>query len=534
MNMKPLAVSLALAAAGVTGAQAAPQTMVDAASAYRIFACMEGRQWSTELGTCAEPEKAVAKSAPVKKAAPVSGDLHSVMYLPTGVRETSALMIERTAPREVIAGQPFTYSIKATNLTSAPLSNVAVQDLCSSNFKMLLSNPEAERVGDTLLRWKLGDLKAGEARSINVNGQVADAEKAQNCLSANYDQASCLAFNVVRPKLALKASAPAEAMRCDAIPLSYNVANTGSGVSRNASLTQALPEGISLKDGSATMSLGDLAPGTSKDLKLAVMAAKPGVYEFHPTAAADPGLKAEAAASTRVTQPALQVEKKMAETVILGREIEYDITVSNSGDAVARNLVVEETLPAGAKVNSASGNGRVEAGRIVWKLADLPPKQAQTVRVSLQPQAVGDLTAGTRATAYCAADASAQGKTAVTGIPAVLLEVVDLADPVEVGKETTYIITATNQGSATDINLRIVAELENTMQFATAAGATPAVATGSRIEFAPLAKLEPGAKAQWKVTGKALAPSDSRFTVIMTSDLRQRPVMETEATTLYK
>jgi len=31
-----------------------------------------------------------------------------------------------------------------------------------------------------------------------------------------------------------------------------------------------------------------------------------------------------------------------------------------------------------------------------------------------------------------------------------------------------------------------------------------------------------------------MTPSDSRFTVIMTSDLRQRPVMETEATTLYK
>ena len=303
MNMKPLVASIALAIAGMNGAQASAQNMADAAGAYRVFACMEGKHWSNDVGACVAETKAPAKAAPVvvaatpapvvmaaapapvavaapapapvKKAAPVSDNLQSVMYLPTGVRETSALMIERVAPLEVIAGQPFNYDIKATNLTSSALSNVAVQDLCSSNFKMLLSSPEAERLSDTQLRWKLGELKAGETRTINVNGQVVDANSAQNCLSAAYDQASCLAFKVVQPQLALKASAPAEVMRCDAIPLEYTVSNAGTGASRNASFTQSLPEGISLKDGSGNVTLGDLAPNTAKDIKLAVMAAKP-------------------------------------------------------------------------------------------------------------------------------------------------------------------------------------------------------------------------------------------------------------------
>jgi uncharacterized repeat protein (TIGR01451 family) len=553
MNMKPLVASIALAIAGMNGAQAAPQNMADAAGAYRVFACMEGKHWSNDVGNCVADTKAPAKAtpvvvaaapaavaapapapAPVKKAAPVSNNLQSVMYLPTGVRETSALMIERIAPLEVIAGQPFNYDIKATNLTSSALSNVAVQDLCSNNFKMLLSSPEAERLSDTQLRWKLGDLQAGEARTINVNGQVVDANSAQNCLSAAYDQASCLAFKVVQPQLALKASAPAEVMRCDVIPLDYTVSNAGTGASRNASFTQSLPDGISLKDGSGNVTLGDLAPNTAKDIKLAVMAAKPGVYEFRPSAAAEPGLKADAVATTRVTQPALTVEKKMSDIQIIGRDIDYAITVTNTGDAVARNLVVEESIPAGARVAAASNGGRAEPGRVVWNLADLAPKASQTVNVTLTPSTLGDVATSTRAAAYCADDATAQGKTAVVGIPAVLLEVVDLTDPVEVGKDTTYVITATNQGTATDINLRIVAELENTMQFVSAGGATETVASGARIEFAPLPKLAPGAKAEWKVISKAVSPADSRFTVIMTSDLRQRPVMETEATTLYK
>lgn len=570
MNLKPLVIALAFAS---IGAQAASQkTMADAANSYRTFACMEGKHWSNQLGACVEVEPPVAKAAPapvvvappapvvvappapvvvappapvvvappapvaapvVMAAAPLSNDQRSVMYLPTGVRDTSALMIERFAPKEVNAGQPFDYSIKATNLTPGTLSNVAVQDMCSNNFKMLSSKPEAAYVGDTM-RWKLGDLKAGESRTIDVNGQVVDANNAQNCLAANYDQASCLAFNVVQPQLALKASSPAEVMRCDAIPLDYTVSNAGTGISRNANLSQTLPDGISLKDGGGDMKLGDLAPGASKSIEMAVMAAKPGVYTFHPAASAEPGLNADATTTTRVTQPDLQVSKKMADTQILGRNISYDITVSNSGDAVARNLVLEESVPAGASVVSASNDGRAGAGKVVWNLADLAPKQSQTVSVSLASSSLGDVATSTRAAAYCASDATTDGKTTMLGIPAVLLEVVDLTDPVEIGQETTYVITATNQGSAFDKNIRIVAELENAMEFVSAGGATAVTTSGNHVEFAPLPSLAPGAKAEWKVIAKAVTPSDSRFTVMMVSDMLKRPVMETEATTLYK
>lgn len=477
------------------------------------------------------PAPAVQSAAPAPVA---SNSVDSVMYLPTGVRSTSALMIERMAPKEIVVGQPFSYDIKATNLTAGKLSDVAVQDLCGGNFKLLASSPEAERVSGTQLRWKLGELNPNESRVINVTGQIADTAKAQNCLSASYDQASCMAFNVVKPELALKVGAPAEAMRCDAIPLTYALSNTGTGVARNAALTQSLPEGVSLKDGVAKMTAGDLGAGAAKEFKASVMAAKPGVYSFNPSAVADPGMQTSAAATTRVTEPVLQVEKKAANAVILGRSVEYDITVTNTGDAVARNLALEETLPTGATVNSASNNGRIEAGRIVWSLADLAPKQSQTVKVSLRPQSVGSVDTTARATAYCAADASAQAKTAIVGVPAVLLEVVDLTDPVEIGQTSTFVITATNQGTATDINVRIIAELEKSMEFVSGDGATALVSGGNRIEFAPLPKLAPGAKAEWKVNAKALELADHRFTVIMTSDSRQRPVMETEATTLYK
>lgn len=479
---------------------------------------------------------APAPAPVVMAAAPVaSNSVDSVMYIPTGVRSTSALMIERMAPSEIVAGQPFSYDIKATNLTPNPLSDVVVQDQCSSNFKLLGANPDAERVSDTLLRWKLGEMDGNASRIINVNGQISDnSQVARNCLSGSYDQASCMAFNVVKPELVLTASAPAEVMRCDAIPLTYTVSNSGTGVAKNTVLAQSLPSGISLNEGVEKFTAGDLSAGSIKEFKASVMAAKPGVYSFNPSASADPGMQASAAATTRVTEPVLQVSKSTPRGILLGRSLDYDITVTNTGDAVARNLVVEETLPARTTVNSASDNGSVEPGRVVWNLPELAPKQSKTVKLSLQPQSIGSIDTTTRAIAYCAADAGADTKAVIVGIPAVLLEVIDLVDPVEIGETTTFLIIATNQGTATDINVRIVAELEQAMEFVSGDGATALVSSGNRIEFAPLPKLEPGEKAEWRVNAKAIAPSDHRFTAIMSSDVRQRPVMETEATTLYK
>ncbi|MBI5329483.1 MAG: DUF11 domain-containing protein [Betaproteobacteria bacterium] len=480
----------------------------------------------------APPAPAPVVVAP-KVAAPVAQSA-SVLYIPTGMRESSALMIERFAPAEVVAGQPFNYTIKATNLINTPLSEVTVEDQCSSNFKTLLSSPDAKRPSDTQLLWELGDLAGKESKTITVNGMVTDAAGAKNCMSGNYDQKSCMPFKVVEPKLALKMVAPVEVMRCDAIPLAYTVTNPGSGATRGAALNQALPAGISLKDGNGQTNLGDLAPGASQELRATVMASAPGVYQFNPVATASGDQKAGASATTKVTQPALKLSKQAADSIILGREVSYDITVTNTGNAVARNLVLEDVVTGGS-ASAISDGGKADAnGRITWNLPELAAGQSRTVKVTVKPSGAGSVASNAKASAYCADAAAAAAKTAVVGVPAVLLEVIDVVDPLEVGKETTFIITATNQGTATDINVRIVADLENSMEYVSAGGATENKGAGRRVEFAPLPTLAPGAKAEWRVTAKALAADDHRLTVNMNSDLRKRPVMETESTTLYK
>ena len=117
---------------------------------------------------------------------------------------------------------------------------------------------------------------------------------------------------------------------------------------------------------------------------------------------------------------------------------------------------------------------------------------------------------------------------------AVLLEMVDLNDPIEVGNTETYVITLTNQGSAIDNNLKVICTMEEQMEFVSAAGPTEGKAEGKIITFQPLPALAPKAKAVWRVVIKAAAPADVRFKVEATSDQLKRPVEKIESTTFYK
>jgi len=103
------------------------------------------------------------------------------------------------------------------------------------------------------------------------------------------------------------------------------------------------------------------------------------------------------------------------------------------------------------------------------------------------------------------------------------------------GDDETYVITVTNQGSASDTNIRLVAMLEDGVQYVSSSGPTTGTAEGQKVTFEPLPTLAPKAAATWRVAVKGNKVGDTRFEVQMTSDqLGNKPVMETESTRFYE
>ena len=183
---------------------------------------------------------------------------------------------------------------------------------------------------------------------------------------------------------------------------------------------------------------------------------------------------------------------------------------------------------------SADHGGAVEGGGVVWRMPSVAAGQSTVVSMTVRPSGTGDAGVTATVAAECVDPVYATCSTEVAGIPAILLEVVDTGDPVEVGQETVLVVTATNQGSSTDRDVKVVATLPASMTFVSGTGASKVSASGQVVTLSPVASLAPGAKAEWRVTVRAASAEDARTRWELTSEQFKAPVIETESTYQFR
>lgn len=448
----------------------------------------------------------------------------------------ATIQVDKIMPKEVQIDNQFTYSIKVTNLTHLTLNDIVVSEDLPSNFRFASAYPAARKEGNRLM-WTVDSLGPKASKQIDVTGTATDRESLRHCTTVTQLSRSYADVDVVQPKLELSVTAPAEVLLCDPIPLEFTVANTGSGIARNVKIVYVLPAGLETLDGKKELifDAGTLPTGQSRQFSTRVQATKTGVYVNKALAGTPSGLRSESAAIvTTVRQPKLTIVNTGPKRQYLGRSVTYEIVVTNKGDGSARDTVVEHNIPPGATSVEATSGARLSGSKVVWELGTLAPDASKQMRLSYTPIDVGALMNTATATAYCAEGVTASVETSISGIPAVRLAVVDIDDPVEVGAGTTYVITATNEGTAADTNIRITCDLEDKLQYVSAVGATSGSRVGNTVTFVPLQSLPPKGSATWRVVVTGIKAGDVRFKVTLTSDNLVRPVEQTEATHVYE
>ena len=484
------------------------------------------------------------KPAPVKRPIPSKPELVSMSELGSSIvswtypwAECGIVQLDKTMPKEIGINRPFNYSIKVTNLTDSMLTNIMVTEELPSNFKFINANPTAKEDANKLT-WEIASLGPKAIKQITVSGMATYIDSLKHCTTVFTPVIpACAIVEVIQPELKLTKTAPAEVLLCDLIPARFVVTNTGTGSVQNVRIVDTLPAGLRTADGKSEVifDAGTLMAGQSRQFSAELRATKTGTYVSKAVATSATGLRAESAATTTsVGLPILAIRKTGPEQQYIGRPLTYEITVSNKSDVPAKNTVIEDTVPEGVTSVKATAGAKLSGSKLIWELGTLAPNTSKKVCVSYTPTKAGTLTNGATATAYCADAVSSSVRTSVTGIPAVLLEVVDVEDPVRVGERATYVIRVTNQGSAAATNIRIVCILEDNVRYISSAGATASSIEGQTVKFFPLGSLAPQAKAAWRVVVEAVSPGDVRFKTIMNADQLTRPVEETESTHLYK
>jgi uncharacterized repeat protein (TIGR01451 family) len=484
---------------------------------------------------------------------------------PTGDRDSSVLLVERISPSEVVVGAPFTYRYRVTNISDLTLTDVFVAETHSEGLEVTaasvrpieglpnqwqffnrgeavqgfgMDNPEFTS-GLQGRSWPLGTLQPGESEVIQIEARADRAGAVNSCVIAGFTPEFCTTMNVVAPSLRITMTAPNQALICEEIPLRFQVTNTGTGTARDVRVRVPLEGGLRTTDAQGTVetSIGDIGPGETREVTLRTRADRPGSFSARAEAVAASGMSAETEpASFTVVQPELRVTIDAPETQYLGRDVPTRVTVTNTSDVVAPDVRVVADLSGGANLTDEAG-GRSNS----WQIGDLQPGESKSTTLYISTRQTGDVRGRITATARCVEARSDEFTTSFTGIPALLMEVVDDNDPVPVGQETVYTIRITNQGSGEATNVRITTVLPPELEFIEVRGGAnvrePAAGQpggAKRLEFAPLARLAPKASAEWKVRVRAVGAGDVRFGASMTADQLNSPVEETESTNLYR
>ena len=448
-----------------------------------------------------------------------------------------AVRIEWVGPAVVMLNRPAACQVFLKNSSSAPVQHVTARLHLPEGALLQSAEPKPAAEGD-VLTWDVGTLTPGQQKRIDL--QLLPTAKADLACQAlvTFTGSSTLRMQVQEPRLALKVTGPKQAVLGDPVNLGLTVSNPGDGTAEHVKIWATLPEGLQHPSGKTIeVEIGSLGARESRSVPLVCTARAGGPQHYTLAAAAEGNLTAQDGGEVEVVQPRLEMTLTGPKLRYLNRPATYTLKVSNPGNAPASDVLISDVIPAGFRFQSASAGGQHDPGTqtVSWVVGDLAPGQSQEVNVELVAIAEGEQRNRALATAARSLTAKDEVVTQVEGLSALLMELVDLDDPLEVGAETAYEIRVTNTGSKTETNLELVCTIPDKMEFR---GARSGAGCHFRVEgkeviFDPLPKLAPRADALYRVNVRGLAPGDLRFRARIKADGLSEPVLREESTHVY-
>lgn len=437
------------------------------------------------------------------------------------------LRLTKSMPAATSLGSEF--SVELTITAQGGASNVVVRDVVPAGASYVRSEPAATVAGNQL-SWNLGSLEAGQM----IKGKVwlkADKEVTWTSSTTITGDSPAGGQTIAgHPKLAIEYRGPTNAVLGAEVTYHIIVKNTGTAGARQVIVTNPVPAGFSHSSGrnEIRFEVGDLAPGQSKPLAVTFKANQRGKICHTATATSGNADQVSAEACTVILVPRLKVEMSGTKEQILGRNADFEIVVSNTGDTTLNNVLVTDTAPTETAIVAAPG-ARIEGNQATWTIAELKSGAKVTQTIKLTSRAAGPHCNAVTASSGGLND-SAKACTLWKGIPAVLMEVVDDPDPIQIGESTTYTIKVTNQGFADINNLKVLAGFDEEVAPVSSPQGT---VNGRAVTFPVVAKLGAKQVLTFTITVKGVSVGDSRNKITLTAGELKSPVTDEESTTIY-
>ncbi len=452
--------------------------------------------------------------------------------------QLSRLSIQKTAPEEIQVGQPAVWTISVRNESKITAVGVQIHDVIPQGTRLESTNPPADVSPSGEITWTVGNMPSGTMATVRMELTPIREGEIGSVASVTSRSESSAKSIATRPMLKVETFGDSVVLIGSKTELNIVVSNPGTGTARDVVLSETVPPELQFEGGSELRyEVGDLKPGESKTVKLPLTAVRAGKFQNRILAKSGPNLGTDSLLAMEVTAPAIQMEMKGPSKRFLDKEGTFHLVATNSGTAAARNLEMQARIPNGWEFLSANhlGTYMKENQTVVWKLEELGPAATAEAELVLVPKEIGNFAMSYSAVADSCQTVNGTKNLSVEGIAALMFQVVDSNDPVQIGEETKYTVEVVNQGSkpAEDVQVQILVPAGLQIVSSEETARSVNLQNGAQIDFQPISSLAPKATKVYRFTLKGVTSGDQRVVVKLSSREFQTPIIKEESTRVF-
>jgi uncharacterized repeat protein (TIGR01451 family) len=465
------------------------------------------------------------------------------------------LAVRKTGPAAAGVGATLTYQIEVSNPGDLPAKAVVVTDLPPEGLTYLGGNPPAALTAGQL-QWPLGDLGARERRVVVVQFRAERPGSFTNgcqAAAASGLRASHSAVTTVGVStLEVRITGPQQAAVGDDVRFDVTLTNHGQTPAAGVVLEDRLDPGLEHKPtgerGTIRQELNrPLAPGETFGLKVLLRVTQPGRL-CQTIEATGPGI-APASAQTCLTAvpaaggpgpgpsgpsippgpaatPPVSLKVTGPKQSRVGETAEFTVELTNTGNVPLRGLkLIDGWDPELSPTHVTGGRDQKQSG-LVWNIDELPVGASPPWLVQCECLAAA-ARACNRASVVLADGNRIEREACVEILPAekpppapppgqgLDITAVGLRNPVAAGKELTYEVRVTNNGTAPCRQIAVTATVPEGMVPSPLGTTGPPqskfTVEGQVVRFDPVAELPPGETLVYRVRVQTKQAGQFRF-----------------------
>ncbi|MFE5826468.1 isopeptide-forming domain-containing fimbrial protein [Streptomyces erythrochromogenes] len=459
-------------------------------------------------------------------------------------------LTSKASASEVNAGDEVTYTLEAANTGTAAAKNVEVTAKLPAGFQVSGSKGSSGAFNPATGVWKLSELAATNGKhTLEVTGRVApdagdarldaevtasdtpDVDSTPNNHDPSEDDQTATTVKVTQlADVSLAQTLDKRTPKAgEQVAFTVTAANAGPSTARGLEVTDTLPRGLSgvtvtskagkVEQRTGRWTIGDLPAGESMtmtvtgtvkadtDLVNTAEVTKASVKD--PDSTPDNGRTDEDDYTTldaNVTQVAdIKTAKGVDKAEVpLGEDATFTLSAVNDGPSQAKQVRVEDRLPAGLEYVSSEGDGSFDAQRGIWSVGDLDngakAEMKVTVKVNTTAQTTNTIT-GYASSTYDPTPAGVDNGHASVRGQAADLTVAKSVDKqgMATGENAVYTLTATNNGPDDTAAVKVEDELPGGMEYISSMGNG---SYNSKSGTWAIGNLKNGQSASMKITVK--------------------------------